>query len=122
MDDDEIVRTIVGFMLKRLGYEVEFAEDGEKALALYEKAMQSGKPFDLVLMDLIIPNGMGGEEAIQKLLAINPNAKVIVSSGYSNSPIMADYKRYGFRGILKKPYCLEELSYLVKQFTGDNTC
>jgi len=122
MDDDKIVRTVVGFMLKHLGYEFEFAEDGERALALYEKAMQSGKPFDLVLMDLIIPNGMGGEEAIQKLLAINPNARVIVSSGYSNSPIMANYKKYGFRGILKKPYCLEELSHLVKKFTGDSTC
>ena len=84
--------------------------------------MQSGKPFDLVLMDLVIPNGMGGEEAVQKLLAVNPNARVIVSSGYSNSPIMANYKGYGFCGILKKPYCLEELSHLLKQFADDNTC
>jgi two-component system cell cycle sensor histidine kinase/response regulator CckA len=119
MDDDKIILDVVGLMLEHLGYESEFAEDGDKALALYEKAMKSEKPFDLTLMDLIIPNGMGGEEAIQKLLAIDPNAKVIVSSGYSSDPIMANYEKYGFSGILKKPYCLAEFSQIMKQLLGD---
>ena len=119
MDDDKIILDVVGLMLEHLGYESEFAEDGDKALALYEKAMKSEKPFDLTLMDLIIPNGMGGEEAIQKLLAIDHNAKVIVSSGYSSDPIMANYEKYGFSGILKKPYCLAEFSQIMKQLLGD---
>ena len=116
MDDDKIVLNVVGLMLKRLGYQVEFAEDGEKALSLYEKAMQSGRPFDLVLMDLIVPNGMGGKEATPKILALDPQAKVVVSSGYSHDPIMANYKKYGFCGVLKKPYSMEELSQLLKLF------
>ena len=115
MDDDKIVLSIVGAMLGQLGYDFEIAEDGETAIDLYEKAMQAGKPFDLVFMDLIVPNGMGGEEAIKKLSAIDPRAKVIVSSAYSNDPILANYKSYGFHGILKKPYALEELSQILQQ-------
>lgn len=119
MDDNEIVLDAVGTMLEYLGYNVDFAEDGEKALFSYEKAMQSGSPFDLVLMDLIVPCGMGGEEATQKLLTIDPNAKVVASSGYSNDPLLAHYKRYGFCGILKKPYHLKDLSQLINQVFSD---
>ncbi len=115
MDDDKIVLSIVGAMLDHLGYDFEIAEDGDTAIALYEKAMRAGKPFDLVFMDLIVPNGMGGEEAIKKLSTIDPHAKVIVSSAYSNDPILANYRSYGFHGILKKPYSLEELSRLLQQ-------
>lgn len=119
MDDNDIVLDAVGMMLEFLGYEVESAEDGGKAINLYEKAMQSGSPFDLVLMDLIVPCGIGGEEATQKILSIDPNAKVVVSSGYSNDPIMANHKSYGFCGVLKKPYRLDELSRLMNQHFSD---
>ena len=120
MDDDKIVLDVVGTMLKHLGNDFEVAEDGQKALDLYEKAMKSGSSFDLVLMDLVVPNGMGGYECIPKLLSLDPKAKVVVSSGYSNDPIMANYKKHGFTGILKKPYSLVELSRLVKQQLDDN--
>lgn len=115
MDDDRIVLGIVGAMLDHLGYDYEIAEDGETAIALYERAMLAGKPFDLVFVDLIVPNGMGGEETISRLMALDPEVRAIVSSAYSNDPIMANYRSYGFHGILKKPYSLEELSQLLQQ-------
>ena len=85
-----------------------------EALNRYQEARASGTPVDAVIMDLTIPGGMGGEEAIQKLLAIDPEARAIVSSGYSNNPIMADYKKYGFSGVLAKPYKVAELSAVLQ--------
>ncbi len=120
MDDDEMVLNAVGVMLEQLGYNVAFAEDGEKALAKYVKAMQSAKPFDLVIMDLVIPDGTGGEEAIKQVLHIDPHAKVIVSSGYSNNPILSNFKKYGFIGVLAKPYHLKELSMMLDHYLGKN--
>ncbi|WP_163338978.1 PAS domain-containing sensor histidine kinase [Desulfopila sp. IMCC35008] len=119
MDDNEIVLDAIGMMLEHLGYDVDFAEDGEKAFNSYEKAMQSESPYDMVLMDLMVPGGMGGEEATQKLLSLDPEAKVVVTSGYSNDPIMANHKRYGFCGVIKKPYRLDELSRFMNQFFND---
>ncbi len=110
MDDEEIVRDVAGEMLKSIGYEVEFAVDGEESIDLYKKAKESGQPFDAVIMDLTIPGGMGGKEAIKRLTIIDPEVKAIVSSGYSNDPIMADYKGYGFSGVIVKPYKIKELS------------
>jgi PAS domain S-box-containing protein len=104
MDDDEAVRDVAGAMLGKLGYETTPAGDGAEAIELYERARKSGEPFDAVIMDLTIPGGMGGREAIKKLLEIAPDAKAIVSSGYSNDPIMAEYTKYGFSGVVGKPY------------------
>jgi len=115
MDDEEIVRNTARRMLKSIGYEVGLAEDGEKMILLYQKAKKSGRPFDAVIMDLTVAGGMGGKEAIKKLLKIDPNAIAIVSSGYSNDPIMAKYKRYGFAGFVAKPYQLAELSKALHQ-------
>ncbi|MBI5181982.1 MAG: PAS domain S-box protein [Nitrospirae bacterium] len=110
MDDEEIIRAAAGSMLKRIGYEVDFAANGKEAIEIYKKAKESQKPFDAVIMDLTIPGGMGGEEAIRGLLAIDPKVKAVVSSGYHNNPVMADYKRHGFCAILPKPYRIAELS------------
>lgn len=113
MDDEQAVREIAGEILSFLGYQVGYAEDGAEAITRYQEAMASGKPFDLVIMDLTIHGKMGGKEAIQKLLEIDPSVKAIVSSGYSNDPIMSDYVRYGFKGVIAKPYQLEQLSKTV---------
>jgi len=113
MDDEENVRRVAGEMLKSIGYEVSFARDGAEAIELYKKAGKSGKPFDAVVMDLTVPGGMGGKEAIKKLLEIDSEVKAIVSSGYSNDPIMADFKKHGFSGVVAKPYTIEELSKIL---------
>ncbi|GAI87157.1 unnamed protein product, partial [marine sediment metagenome] len=98
-----------------LGYEVDFAKDGAEAIDLYEKAKQAAKPFDAIIMDLTVPGGMGGKEAIQKLIEIDPGAKAIVSSGYSNDPIMADHTKYGFCGVVAKPYQIKELGETLRE-------
>ena len=110
MDDQKIIRDMIKNMLIHLGYEVEFATDGAEAVELYEKAKESGHSFDVAILDLTVPGGMGGKEAIKKLLEIDPKAKAIVSSGYFNDPIMSDYKQYGFKGVVAKPYHINELN------------
>jgi CheY-like chemotaxis protein len=110
MDDEEAVRDVTRGMLESFGYSVTLARDGAEAVAIYEQAMASGEPLDSVLMDLTIPGGMGGQEAIKKLLEIDPGVKAIVCSGYSNDLVMSSYRNYGFRGVIRKPYSLKQLS------------
>jgi len=112
---DESIRDISGSILENLGYRVSLAGDGGEALQLYMEALDTGSPFDAVIMDLSVPGGMGGMEAVRRLLAIDPKARVIVSSGYSNDPIMSEYRKYGFKDVLVKPYKISELSEAVKR-------
>ena len=104
MDDEASLRKIVGRMLGELGYESEFAKDGAEAIRMVKEAKESGKPYDAVILDLTIPGGMGGKEAINKLLEIDPELKAIVSSGYSDDPVLANFQDYGFKGMMPKPF------------------
>lgn len=97
------MRVFAGRVLTSIGYEVESARDGAEALELYRQAQGLGKPFDAVIMDLTIPGGMGGKEAIRELLKIDPGVRAIVSSGYSTDPVMAKFGEYGFRRVVAKP-------------------
>jgi CheY-like chemotaxis protein len=104
MDDDEMVRFVAGETLKRYGFEVEFANDGSQAVELYRERHQAGAPFAAVILDLNIPGGMGGKEAMKQLLEIDPAAKGYVSSGRTDDPVMIDFHTFGFSGTIEKPY------------------
>ena len=115
MDDEEMIRELMQQMLQRMGYEVELAMDGEEAIGLYRQALEAGKPFDAVILDLTVPGAMGGKEAIGRLCGIDANVKAIVSSGYSADPVMSNYKEYGFCGVVEKPYNLQKLGETLNQ-------
>ena len=109
MDDEKMVRDLTARMLKPCGYSVATAPGGQEAIEMCKQAMADGKPFDAVIMDLTIPGGIGGKEVIKDLLAIDPHVKAIVSSGYADDPVMANYAEYGFKGAAAKPYTQKEL-------------
>jgi PAS domain S-box-containing protein len=113
MDDNEMVRDVAKSMLDELNHEVVFASDGEEAVKLYRESLVTSDPFELIIMDLTIPGGMGGEEAVKEIHAINLEAKVIVSSGYSTDPIMSHFREYGFCDTLVKPYRFSDLSRII---------
>lgn len=113
MDDDETVRDVVSQMLAMRGYDVEEAVDGEKSVAKYLASMKAGTPFDMVIMDLTIPGGMGGKEAALEVLKIDANAKIVVSSGYPDDPVMVNYKEHGFVASVSKPFEFAELGGMI---------
>ncbi len=115
MDDEDIVREAVSSLLDYMGYEVVTVVDGEAALKIYSDARAEGRPFQVVIMDLTVPGGMGGKEAVRKLKEMDPDARAIVSSGYYSDPVMANYRDYGFDGVVPKPYQIEELGRVVKE-------
>jgi len=118
MDDESMVREATGYMLQELGYELDFAENGAESIEKYSQAAREGNPFKLVIMDLTIPGGMGGAEAISLLKEQFPDVKSIVTSGYSNDPILANFQAYGFQGYLPKPYKTEELGKVLHDILG----
>lgn len=115
MEDEEIVRNVIGKMLELLNCDVDFAYHGEEAIKLYKKSIAKKSVYDIVIMDLTIPGKMGGEAAIDELKKINPSVKAIVSSGYSNNPVMANYQDYGFAGVIAKPYRIEDLGKIIDE-------
>ena len=113
MDDEKVIREITASILEYLGYQATTCKDGAESIAQYKAARESGMPFLAVIMDLTIPGGMGGKEAAKQIRAIDPQACLIVSSGYSNDPIMSDYSTYGFIGAIAKPYSMTEFGQLL---------
>ncbi|OGW32765.1 MAG: hypothetical protein A2X59_02070 [Nitrospirae bacterium GWC2_42_7] len=120
MDDDESIREVLGFMLQKIGYDAGFAKNGNEAVELYRKAAESGKQYDAVIIDLTIPGGMGGKETIQKLRQIDHDVLAIVSSGYSNDPVMAEFEKYGFKDVIAKPYKISQLSKVLHKVLTKN--
>ncbi|ODA38863.1 PAS domain-containing hybrid sensor histidine kinase/response regulator [Desulfosporosinus sp. BG] len=114
MDDQATIREVIGGMLAQLCCEPSFAVDGEEAILLYKEAIEKGEPYDAVIFDLTIPGGGGGRKALAEITKIDPHVKGIASSGYSNDAIMTDFKKYGFTAALPKPFCLEELSRVLR--------
>ena len=115
MDDEQLVREVSGEMLRELGYDVAFAKHGAQAVAMYQQALEAKTPFHAVIMDLTVQGGMGGREAIVHLLSLDPDVKVIVASGYSNDPVMADYKKFGFKAVIIKPYTIDVFSKTLRE-------
>jgi signal transduction histidine kinase/CheY-like chemotaxis protein len=113
MDDEPFVREVVGAMLERAGYDPSFAEHGEEAIARYSEAKAEGRPFSAVIMDLTIPGGMGGVEASRRLREIDAAVRIVVASGYSNDPVMARFRDYGFVGVVRKPFRIAELTRVI---------
>lgn len=110
MDDENLILELADTLLRRLGYDVVQARDGKEAIELFREAHCSGEPFAAVIMDLTIPGGLGGKETIKRLQAIDPEVRAIVSSGYSNDPVMANYAEHGFAGVVIKPYQIADLA------------
>ncbi len=113
MDDEQMIREVAKAMLTHLGHEVLLTKDGEEAISLYQERMAAGLKPDLVFMDLTIPGAMGGQEAVRELLRLDPAAKVVVASGYSNDPVLAEYSKHGFLAAITKPFQLHEIARII---------
>ncbi len=113
MDDEQSIRDMARHMLTMLGYDPVFASDGAEAVRLYRQALDEGRRMDAVILDLTIPGGMGGKEALERMLELDPSVKAIVSSGYSDDPVMSDHRRYGFASVISKPYDVKQMSRVL---------
>jgi CheY-like chemotaxis protein len=120
MDDEEPIILMASMLLQRLGFEVELARDGSETVRKFAAAHAAAQPFDLVVMDLTVPGGVGGREAIDELRRIDPGVKAIVSSGYSSDPVLANYRAYGFRGMVAKPYKIDDFTRVLREVLGES--
>lgn len=121
LDDEEAICALVSCALEPLGYEVVETHDALTAIACYTDALQSGRPFDVVLSDLAIPGGMSGHEAVQRLRNIDPAVRAIVSSGYSSDPILSDFREHGFCAVIQKPYEISALGRTIAEVLASPT-
>jgi len=115
MDDDEMIRDTSSLMLQHLGHEVATAKKGEEAIFLYFKAKKEGNPFDLAIMDIVIKEGMGGVETIKIMHSLSPDVNFIIASGYCDDISVAELKRYGVNGLLRKPYSIPDLDKMLSK-------
>ncbi len=120
MDDEETIREFGTRVLQRAGYEVTAVADGAAALQAFQEARQAGRPYALAILDLTVPGGMGGREAIERMRQTDPGMRAIVSSGYSNDPVMAHYREHGFSAVVPKPYDIEQLLDAVRQVLAES--
>jgi CheY-like chemotaxis protein len=114
MDDEQVILEVSKEVLNFLGYEVVLALEGAAAIEIYSRERSAGRPFDLVILDLSVPEGMGGQETFEKLHALDPSVKAIVSSGYTSEPMMTDPKKFGLAGVLAKPYRIADIKTLLE--------
>jgi len=119
MDDEESIRIFMGQVLTRSGYDVATCIEGKETIEIYTKAMESNKPFDIVILDLTNRFGMGGQETMRKLLEIDPDAKGIVISGYNDDPVITNFRAYGFSGFLTKPATRDALNKAINKVSSD---
>jgi len=115
MDDEEMLRRVVSMMLESMEIDVDTASEGAEAVAMYQRSLDEGSKYDVVILDLKVSEGMGGIEAAQKILESDSEALVYISTGFSSDPIITDYRRYGITGAIAKPYTAEELRALVSR-------
>lgn len=119
MDDEDSVRKVAERLLKKLGYAPSVVKNGDEAIKSYKEAIDSGSSFDAVILDLTIPGSMGGLKALEELKKLNPDIKALVSSGYSTDPVLADCLKHGFRGVITKPYQIEQFSFVLNSIVTE---
>jgi len=114
MDDEQVVLEFLSRMLEHIGYDVSTCKEGGQATAAFTEAKAEGKPFDIVMMDLVICNGMGGQEAVLEIKKIDPQARVIATSGHLDHPVMLDHAQFGFKAAIPKPYKMDKLKEIIE--------
>jgi CheY-like chemotaxis protein len=118
MDDEEVIRDVASMILAEMGCGVETCRDGNEAVELYRRALEQGKRYDAVILDLTIPGGMGCLDAATQIRSLDPGATLIVSSGYSQDAVMADFQSYGFSGSVMKPYSMDTMCNELARVMG----
>lgn len=120
MDDEPQVARVLSRMLEHMGHQAETVRHGEAALESYRGAMETGEPYDAVILDLTVRGGLGAPETLRELTAIDPGVKALVSSGYGDDPIISDFGSFGFRAALAKPYRLDDVSSALRLAVGSD--
>ena len=120
MDDDEFIRVAYASLLEEIGYIVVTSEDGNQAIVKYKEALKNNNPFDVVILDLTVPRGMGGIETTRHIFSLESNAKIIISSGITEDDTIINWQDYGFKGVIEKPFKIEELDTLLQKIMNNS--